>query len=50
MRSVIRFTGKTNTGRMLAVALTLRGDRIRVITAYDMDSDQKRRYILERSR
>ncbi len=32
--------GETNAGRMLAVALTVREDRIRVITAYDMDADQ----------
>jgi uncharacterized DUF497 family protein len=41
--------GETNAGRMLAVALTVRGERIRVITAYDMDADQKRRYLEERS-
>lgn len=40
--------GETNSGRMLAVALTVRGERIRVITAYDMDADQKRRYLQER--
>jgi uncharacterized protein len=42
--------GETNAGRMLALALTVRGDRIRVITAYDMDADQKRRYLMERLR
>jgi uncharacterized DUF497 family protein len=42
--------GETNAGRMLAVALTVRGDRIRVITAYDMDADQKHRYLEERLR
>jgi uncharacterized DUF497 family protein len=42
--------GETNTGRMLAVALTVRGDRVRVITAYDLDADQKRRYPEERLR
>ena len=42
--------GETNAGRMLAVALTVRRDRIRVITAYDMDANQKRRYLEERLR
>jgi uncharacterized DUF497 family protein len=42
--------GETHAGRMLAVAFTLRGERIRVITAYDLDADQKRRYLQERLR
>lgn len=40
--------GETDAGRMLAIAITVRGQRIRVITVYNMDADQKRRYLQER--
>ena len=39
-------TPRIQNGTLLAVALTVRGDSIRVITAYDIDADQKRRYQL----
>jgi uncharacterized DUF497 family protein len=39
------YLGETDSGRLLAVALTIRGDRIRIVTAYDMDADQKQRYL-----
>ena len=31
-------------GRLLAVILTERGDKLRVVTAYDLDAGQKRDY------
>ena len=41
-----RFTyyGQTSAGRILAVVATQRGERIRVITAYDLDRRQLRDY------
>lgn len=43
------YYGETATLRLLAVALTERDGKIRVITAYELDADQKRDY-LERRR
>ena len=42
------YYGETNAGRLLAIVLTERGDRIRVITAYDLDAGQKRQYLERR--
>jgi uncharacterized protein len=42
------YYGETNTGRLLAVIVTERGERIRVVTAYDLDAGQKREYFLRR--
>ncbi len=35
---------------MLAVVMTERGDKIRVITAYELDAGQKRDYLVRRMR
>jgi len=42
------YYGETDAGRMLAVVLTERGERIRVITAYGLDAGQKRDYLIRR--
>jgi uncharacterized DUF497 family protein len=42
------YYGETASLRMLAVVLTERRGRIRVITAYDLDAGQKRDYLLRR--
>lgn len=39
---------ETALGRLLAVVLTERNDRIRVVTAYDLDAGQKRDYLARR--
>jgi uncharacterized DUF497 family protein len=36
--------GQTNTGRFLFIAFTLRGDRIRVISARDMSKKERATY------
>lgn len=38
------YYGESDAGRLLAVVLTERGDKIRIITAYDLDASQKRDY------
>jgi uncharacterized DUF497 family protein len=47
----IRFVyyGETDAGRLLAVVATERGDRLRVVTAYDPDAAQKRSYLDKRA-
>jgi uncharacterized protein len=42
------YYGETNAGRLLAVVVTERGDRIRVVTAYDLDRSQRRDYLNRR--
>ena len=42
------YYGETDTLRLLAVVLTERNERIRVITAYDLDAGQKRDYLERR--
>ena len=42
------YYGETGSSRMIAVVLTERNDKIRVITAYDLDSGQKRDYLERR--
>ncbi len=42
------YYGETAALRLLAVVLTERNDRIRVITAYDLDAGQKRDYLERR--
>jgi uncharacterized DUF497 family protein len=42
------YYGETASIRMLAVVLTERGGKIRVITAYELDAGQKRDYLLRR--
>ena len=42
------YYGETTAFRLLAVTLTERKGRIRVITAYDLDAGQKRDYLKRR--
>jgi uncharacterized DUF497 family protein len=42
------YYSETNASRLLAVVMTERGDNIRVVTAYDLDSGQRRDYIEKR--
>jgi uncharacterized DUF497 family protein len=42
------YYGETDAGRLLAVVITERNDRIRVVTAYKLDAGQKRDYFARR--
>lgn len=42
------YYGETNTGRLLAVIVTERGEKTRVVTAYDLNARQKRHYFVIR--
>lgn len=42
------YYGETDTGRLLAVVLVERGEKIRVVTAYGLDAGQKREYLSRR--
>lgn len=42
------YYSETDAGRLLAVVLTERNDRIRVVTAYELDAGQKRDYFERR--
>ena len=44
------YYGETDRTRLLAIVLTERNARIRVITAYDLDAGQKHDYFRRRSR
>ena len=44
------YYGETERNRLLAIVLTERGNKIRVITAYDLDAGQKRDYLERRAR
>jgi len=44
------YYGETDAGRFLSVVVTERLDKIRVVTAYDLDAGQKRDYLARRSR
>jgi uncharacterized DUF497 family protein len=44
------YYGETDTGRLLAVVLTERNGRIRVVTAYKLDAGQKKDYFARRLR
>jgi len=44
------YYGETEHNRLLAIVLTERNGRIRVITAYDLDAGQKRDYLRRRAR
>lgn len=44
------YYGETDSGRLLAVVLVERGDKIRVVTAYDLDAGQKKDYLCRRLR
>jgi uncharacterized DUF497 family protein len=39
---------ETDSRRLLALIVTERGDKIRVVTAYDLDAGQKRDYFARR--
>ena len=43
------YYGETERSRMIAVVLTERGEKIRVITAYDLDAGQKQDYLERRA-
>ena len=42
------YYGESNIGRLLAVIITERKERIRVVTAYDLDAGQKQDYLTRR--
>jgi uncharacterized DUF497 family protein len=44
------YYGETDSGRLLAVILVERGEKIRVVTAYDLDAGQKKEYLARRLR
>jgi uncharacterized DUF497 family protein len=44
------YYGETDARRLLAVIVTERGGQIRVVTAYDLDAQQKRDYAARRVR
>lgn len=44
------YYGETGRGRLIAMVVTERGGKIRVITAYDLDAGQKRDYWKRRAR
>lgn len=44
------YYGQTSAARLLAVVVTERGDKLRVVTAYDLDAGQKRDYLARRLR
>jgi len=44
------YYGETERNRLLAIVLTERGDKIRVITACALDAGQKRDYLERRVR
>lgn len=44
------YYGETERNRLLAIVLTERENKIRVITAYDLDAGQKRDYMERRAR
>ena len=43
------YYGETERNRLLAIVLTERDDKIRVITAYELDAGQKRDYLERRA-
>ena len=42
------YYGETSGGRLLALIVTERDEKIRVVTAYDLDAGQKRDYWIRR--
>ena len=44
------YYGESNRGRLIAVVATERGESLRVITAYDLDSGQRRDYHARRAK
>ena len=43
------YYGETDARRLLAVIVTERGEKIRVVTAYDLDAGQRRDYFGRRA-
>ena len=43
------YYGETTLGRLLALVVTERNDRVRVVTAYDLDAGQRRDYFARRA-
>lgn len=43
------YYGESDAGRLLAVIVTERGERVRVVTAYDLDAGQRRDYHARRA-
>jgi uncharacterized DUF497 family protein len=43
------YYGETNTGRLLGVVATERGDNVPVVTAYDLNARQRRTYHTRRA-
>ncbi|MBI5280233.1 MAG: BrnT family toxin [Candidatus Solibacter usitatus] len=52
MEGEIRFVyyGETDAGRLVAVIVTERNEKLRVVTAYDLDTGQKREYLERRTK
>jgi uncharacterized DUF497 family protein len=44
------YYGETDSGRLLAMVLVESGEKIRVVTAYDLDAGQKKDYLARRLR
>jgi uncharacterized DUF497 family protein len=42
------YCGETDSRRLLAVVLVERGEKIRVVTAYNLDAGQKKDYLARR--
>jgi uncharacterized DUF497 family protein len=42
------YYGESDIGRLLALVITERKEKIRVVTAYDLDAGQKRDYLMRR--
>jgi uncharacterized DUF497 family protein len=43
------YYGEANSGRLLAIVVTERGENLRVITGYDLDAGQRRDYFQGRA-
>jgi hypothetical protein len=43
------YYGETKEKRLIAVVVTERGDKIRVVTAYDLETGQRRDYLKRRA-
>jgi uncharacterized DUF497 family protein len=43
------YYSETDAGRLMAVVVTERGEKLRVVTAYDLDAGQKRDYFARRA-
>jgi len=43
------YYGRTDAGRLIALIVTERAEKIRVVTAYDLDAGQRRDYLSRRA-